>query len=89
MPAARTRPPAGEGASWRAEPSTTHGVATLLASLRAAGAEQQAAALTGRLSAAGMSGLFLEEQKDLAYQFRFGREANGDPAAPWRWEDLD
>ena len=65
------------------------GVATLLASLRAAGAEQQAAALTGRLSAVGMFWLFLKEQKGLADQFHFGREADGIPAAPWGWEDLD
>ena len=29
------------------------------------------------------------EQKGLADQFRFGREADGTPAAPWGWEDLD
>ena len=35
-----------------------------------------------------MFGLFLE-QKGLADQFRFGGEADGTPAAPWGWEDLD
>ena len=64
------------------------GVALLLDSLRRAGANQQAAALTGRLPTVGMFGLFLEEQKGLADQFRFGREADGTPAAPWGWEDL-
>ena len=64
------------------------GVARLLDSLRQAGAHDQAAALADRLPAAGMFGLFLE-QKGLADQFRFGREADGTPAAPWGWEDLD
>ena len=63
-------------------------VAKLLDSLRQAGADEQAAALTGRLRAAGLFGLFLE-QKGLADQFRFGREADGTPAPPWGWEDLD
>jgi len=32
--------------------------------------------------------LFLR-QEGLASKFRFGREADGTPAAPWGWEDLD
>ena len=64
------------------------GVARLLDSLREAGAHEQAAALADRLPAAGMFELFLE-QKGHADQFRFGREADGSPAAPWGWEDLD
>jgi len=63
-------------------------VARLLDALREAGAHEQAAALTDRLPAAGMFGLLLE-QKGPADQFRFGREADGAPAAPWGWEDLD
>jgi len=46
-------------------------VADLLDGLRQAGADEQAAALTGRLPAAGMFQLFLE-QEGLADQFRFG-----------------
>ena len=64
------------------------GVARLLGSLREAGADEQAAALAGQLPAAGMFQLFLE-QNGPADQFRFGREADGTPAAPWGWEDLD
>ena len=60
----------------------------LLDSLRRAGAHKQAGALTSRLSAVGMFGLFLE-QKGPVDQFRFGREADGTSAAPWGWEDLD
>ena len=62
-------------------------VARLLDRMRQ-GAHEQAAALIGRLPAAGMFELFLE-QKGPADQFRFGREADGTPAAPWGWEDLD
>jgi hypothetical protein len=63
-------------------------VAVLLDSLRAAGAGEQAAALAGRLPAAGMFELFLE-QEDCADQFRFGWEPGASPAAPWDWDDLD
>ena len=63
-------------------------VGRLLDSLRAAGADEQVAALTGRLPAAGQFRLFLE-QNGPADQFRFGQEADGTPAAPWGWEDLD
>ena len=64
------------------------GVARLLDSMRKAGADEQAAALASRLPAAGMFKLFLE-QNGHADQFRFGREADGTPAAPWGWEDLN
>jgi hypothetical protein len=60
----------------------------LLDSLRQAGAHDQAAALTCRLPAAGMFWHFLR-QNNHADQFRFGRQADGTPTAPWGWEDLD
>jgi hypothetical protein len=63
-------------------------VAELLNELRKAGAEQQANALIARLPAAGLFRIFLE-QHSYADQFRFGREADGSPSAPWGWEDLD
>jgi hypothetical protein len=63
-------------------------MARLLRSLREAGAHEQAAALVARLPTVGMFRLFLE-QTGLANQLRFGREADGSPAAPWGWEDLD
>ena len=63
-------------------------VAELLASLRRAGAHEQADTLTDRLPAVGMFGFFLK-QRGLADQFRFGRKADGTPATPWGWEDLD
>ena len=71
-----------------AAPDDPYGVASLLDRLREAGAHEQAAALTARLPATGMFELFLE-QKGAADQLRFGREADGTPAAPWGWEDLD
>ncbi len=64
------------------------GVAFLLDSLQVTGAREQAAALADRLPAAGMFGLFLKQQSH-EDQFRFGRQADGSPAAPWGWEDLD
>jgi hypothetical protein len=65
-----------------------YAVAGLLGGLRAAGAHDQAAALTSWLPAVGLFGLFLEQQSH-EDQFRFGREADGSPAAPWGWKDLD
>ena len=67
------------------------GATRLLHSLRQAGAHDQTAALARRLPAAGMfeSFLFFLKQQGPADQFRFGREADGTPAAPWGWEDLD
>ena len=64
------------------------GVAILLKNLQEAGAHEQVATLAGRLPPVGMFRLFLEHNHS-ADQFRFGREANGTPAAPWGWEDLD
>jgi hypothetical protein len=63
-------------------------VAYLLDSPRRAGAEQQAATLKGRLPGAGMFELF-REQEGRQDRLRFGREADGSPAGPWGWEDLD
>ena len=60
----------------------------LLDSLRRAGAHEQVAKLTDRLPGEGFFDDFLKQQvrRD---QFRFGREPDGSPAAPWAWEDLD
>ena len=63
-------------------------VAELLRSLREAGAEQQITAMADRLPGAGMFKLF-REQENRQDRFRFGREAEGSPAGPWGWEDLD
>jgi hypothetical protein len=57
-------------------------VGGLLVWLRGAGAHEQAAVLTARLSAVGMFVLVLEQQGS-ADQFRFGREADGTPSAQW------
>ena len=63
-------------------------VAELLDGLREPGADEQAATLASRLPAAGMFELFLR-QPGASDQFRFGREADGTPTAPWSWDDLD
>jgi hypothetical protein len=47
---------------------------------------EPAIALAERLPGAGMFEVFREQQED---RFRFGREADGSPAGPWGWEDLD
>ncbi len=64
------------------------GVAFLLGSLEVAGAHDQVTALASRLPMAGMFELFLKRQ-GREDEFRFGREADGSPAGPWGWEDLD
>jgi hypothetical protein len=61
------------------------GVARLLNSLMVAGAERQFDVLAERLPAAGLFGIFLE-QEDRQDRFRLGREADGNPARPWEWK---
>ena len=63
-------------------------VAELLDGLRETAMDQQVTVLAGRLPAAGLFELF-REQEDRQDRFRFGREADGSPAGPWGWEDLD
>jgi len=65
-------------------------VASLLYGLLAAGAQEaqeQAAALADRLGT-GMPGLFPGQQSGQD-RFRFGREADDSPSAPWGWDDLN
>jgi hypothetical protein len=57
-------------------------------SLREAGAEDLVTALIDRLPGAGMFELF-RQQEARRDRFRSGREADGSPAGPWGWEDLD
>jgi hypothetical protein len=63
-------------------------VAELLRGLRGAGAQEQATLLAERLPGAGMFGLF-REQEGYRDRFGFGREADGSPAEPWGWGDLE
>jgi hypothetical protein len=55
--------------------------------LRKVGARALPAELIERLPAAGLFSLFCM-QEGRAEQFRFGREADGRPAARWAWTDL-
>ncbi|MDN3354924.1 hypothetical protein [Actinomadura sp. DC4] len=64
------------------------GVRRLLRRLAKAGANDQVAALLERLPAAGRFYDFVEVVED-PERFRFGRERDGTPAAPWGWDDLD
>jgi len=66
----------------------SYDVDVLLGSLREADAEEQITTLEGRLPGAGRFELF-REQESHQDRFRFGREADGNPAKPWGWEDLD
>ena len=86
---------AGEQINALAERAAVHvslddprGVAALLDRMRWAGADEQVTALASRLPGAGMFELF-REQEGRKDRFRFGREADGSPAGPWGWEDLD
>jgi hypothetical protein len=63
-------------------------VAVLLGRLREAGAQGQATTLAERLPGEGTFELF-REQEGRRDRFRFGREADGSPAGPWGWDDLD
>jgi hypothetical protein len=44
--------------------------------------------LIDRLASEGLFNLFCE-QVDSPTRYKFGREPNGSPALPWRWDDLD
>jgi hypothetical protein len=63
-------------------------VDSLLYHLRQADAPEQADRLLARLSAGGSFELFLR-RTGAGDRFRFGRKADGTPAAPWDWDDLD
>jgi hypothetical protein len=62
-------------------------VSRLQDSLRRLGAEEQVVPLAAHLPAVGMFEYFLTLSQTRG-QFRFGREADGTPAAPWGWDDL-
>jgi hypothetical protein len=62
--------------------------ALVLIALKDIGADELAADLIGRMPAGGQFRVFLE-QDDNATRYRFGREPDGTPAAPWDWEDLE
>ncbi|AXG82234.1 hypothetical protein DVK44_36180 [Streptomyces paludis] len=64
-----------------------HAAAMLLDSLRKSEADKQATILVTRLPATGNFTAFIEID-DHRERFRFGREPEGDAAAPWTWEDL-
>ncbi|MEO3861422.1 helix-turn-helix transcriptional regulator [Acrocarpospora sp. B8E8] len=62
-------------------------VAELMEALRMAGAHDQLNVLARRLPAAGLFRTFLDIG-DHRERFKFGREPDGSPSAPWTWDDL-
>jgi hypothetical protein len=62
-----------------------HGVARLIAALRAAGAGEAAAILARRAAGAGLFSVYLSAHPDRAASYRYGCEPDLAPAPPWRW----
>ena len=62
-------------------------VAELLDELLECRAAEQRNTLIERLPGAGMIDLFFEHRGH-EQMYRFGREAHGEPAVPWNWDDL-
>ncbi|WP_076831929.1 toll/interleukin-1 receptor domain-containing protein [Frankia sp. CcI49] len=65
-----------------------YALAQLLDQLHQLGAEEEVATLTEQLPAAGHFDQFLTV-RDHRERFRFGREPDHSPAAPWSWDDLE
>ena len=61
---------------------------TLLGVLQEMGADEYVEELLGLLVGAGFFRLFCR-QEDRHKRFQFGREADGSPAKPWGWDDLE
>jgi hypothetical protein len=59
----------------------------LLQALRAVRATDAVDVLATRAANAGMFDLFLEACPDEALRYLFGREPDGTPSQPWRWEE--
>ncbi|MEV0663103.1 hypothetical protein ACIBI3_08250 [Actinomadura luteofluorescens] len=63
-------------------------VPATLEKLRKVGAHESATELAERLPQVGRFGEYIK-LGDRADRFRYGREPDGTPAPPWRWDDLD
>ena len=68
-------------------PHDRRAIAALLKTLGRIGASQAVTALAERTANAGMFILFLESQPDQLASYRFGREPDGIPAYPWKWQE--
>ena len=62
-------------------------IAALLKTLGSIGASQAVTVLAERAANAGMFILFLESQPDQLATYRSGREPDGIPAYPWKWQE--
>jgi len=63
------------------------GVDLMLIGLRMAGAEDAVRVLANRAANAGMFYARLRTYPDEAASYRYGREPDGTPAQPWRWQE--
>lgn len=77
--------------AWKALPTgpLRHpvGVDLMLIGLRMAGAEDAVRVLANRAANAGMFYALLRTYPDEAASYRYGREPDGTPAQPWRWQE--
>jgi tetratricopeptide (TPR) repeat protein len=64
-----------------------HSMKQALATLRGAGLDKQSTIIANRLPAEGFFDVFRSEGRNWSL-YKFGREIDGTPAAPWGWEDL-
>jgi hypothetical protein len=64
------------------------GVRKLLEELHAVGVEDARRVLAGRAANAGMFRLALDVYADEATRYRHGREPDGTPSQPWRWQEF-
>jgi hypothetical protein len=71
-----------------ADVSGFHGAGTLPGELKRDGFCSQADELISRLPAAGHFHSFIR-WSPVRERFCFGRETDGSPAAPWRWNDVE
>jgi len=59
----------------------------LLRALREVGADDTIRTLADRAANAGMFDLFLAAHPDKASNYQFGREPDGTPSHPWKWQE--
>jgi hypothetical protein len=65
----------------------SYDVSRLLEELQQVNAQEQVSMLMDRLPGEGLFEIWVQE--DHRERFRFGREADGRPAKPWKWDDLN
>jgi hypothetical protein len=61
-------------------------VASLLDELREVGASEALTTLAIRAANAGVPGLFVEANPNEDTGYPFGRDIDGNPSEPWKWQ---